>query len=205
VNIDWKRFEKDQIYQATILIDNPSYCNRAKLLNNNAKFVLRRFPEYVLRMIDPSDETYFFACINKLELLSIIHKSFSDEFYIRIIKRNANAFKYIRNPSHKVCKFAVTIQPTLIRFIEKQTFELQMRAIKKNPFSIQYCRNPNRKLKWMAIHKNPLTIFHITNRSQTMVLVAVQLSRQRFKSTEIIDHLPDKFVLAHQYYKLLTS
>ncbi len=99
----------------------------------------------------------------------------------------------------------MTLDPKNIKYVPKQTYELQLRCIRKSPIAIRHCINPPKKIKWMAIHGNPNTIQYIKNRSQAMVLTAIQLDLQRNPNSTLIERVPDKFSRAKSYVKLLNT
>ena len=206
--IDWKLFRTNEWYQAGILSNhlNTHLIPRVNILGNNYKRILtNNFRNLKLIRNKTYDMCEFAVFHCSHEALEFVDGFVDDDFYIKALTLHPYALKWINNPSHKVCKYAVSINGDMIQFVQNQTYELQLRAIKQNINSIKYCINPCRKLKWLVINKRPDLIVHMVNRSQSMVLIAVQIDLQRNKYSNLISQIPLKFTRAHDYVKLLRT
>jgi len=213
--IDWKRANVDQKYQFKILSDLllssgfnassklKSACFKLNILGNNYQLILNYNVSFIQFIKKISFDMVKYAFHMKPDVLEYV--TLTDDQYIELLRKNPQSFFRIKNPSHKVCKFAVSIDGMNIQYIQKQTHELQLRAIRQNVDAIEFCIKPNRKLKWIAITKNPKLITVIDHRSQTMVLAAVQDYNRKSPKSNFIDSIPDKFTVAKEYIKLLTT
>jgi len=203
--VDWKRIRTDERYQFAMLSRFPELCIHFSLLGKNYRTVIHQNFEFIGKIRNPTLEMYRYAIASTPAAWTEIHVRLPDDLYIKTLKIDSNYFKYFNNPSHAVCKYAVTLDPKNIKYVSKQTYELQLRCIRKSPIAIRHCINPTKKIKWMAIHGNPNTIQYIKNRSQTMVLTAIQLDLYRNPNSTLVNRVPDKFTQAKMYVKLLNA
>lgn len=203
--IDWKRLRKDETYQLAILTHRSHLIKRIPILGKNWKPLIRDDYTRIGQIINVTPNMCDFALYISPNAMEHINIKLPFEIYKRFITKYPHHFVHIKDPCHALCKLAVTLAWENIEHIENQTHEIQLRAIRKNPMAIQHCINPHKKLKWMAIHKNPWSIKHIENRSETMVLVAVQLAIQTNPDSPLIDSIPKKFIRAHDYVKLIRT
>jgi len=207
--IDWKRANVDKRYQLEILSDSLSrfklmtICLKLNMLGDNYQLILNYDVSLIKYIKNVSFEMVKYAFVFKPDVLNYV--TLTDDQYIKLLRKNPQTFFRIKNPSHRVCKFAVSLDGLNIQYIQKQTHELQLRAIRQNVDAIEFCIKPNRKLKWIAITKNPKLITVIDHRSQTMVLSAVQDYNRKSPKSNFIDSIPDKFTVAKEYIKLLTT
>lgn len=203
--IDWKRLRTDEEYQYAILIHMPGLCRRVDIIGGNYRPLLHSDFTRIKDIRNPTVDMYKYALGASPAAMEYIDDVLPLWLYKQFLNDNPRLFNRIKNPSHAVCKYAVTVDPNNIRFITKQTYELQIRAVRKKAMSIKHCIRPPKKIKWIAIHKNPWSIQFIENRSETMVLVAVQLALQHNPESKLIERIPDKFVRAKDYVKLMRT
>jgi len=203
--IDWKRLRSDKDYQYVILKHMPDLCRRVNIIGGNYRSLLHDDFTRIRDIQNPTTEMYQYALGASPAAMDYINVELPYTIYKQYLKDNPKQFNLIKNPSHAVCKYAITVDPYNIRYIANQTYELQLRAIRIKPMAIRHCERPTKRLKWIAIHKNPWTIQYIENRSQTMVLVAIQLAIQHNAKSLLIDRVPDKFTVAKDYMKLMRT
>lgn len=203
--IDWQRLRKDEEYQYAMLIHMPELCKKVDIIGDNFRMLLHKDFTKIADIRNPTLEMYRYALAATPAAMNCINVELPLNMYRDFLKQNPKLFNRIKNPSHAVCKYAVTVDPNNIQYVKKQTYELQMRAVRIKAMSIRYCIKPHKKIKWIAIHKNPWSIQFIENRSQSMVLTAIQLAIQHNPESKLIECIPDKFNRAHDYVKLIRT
>ena len=205
MNIDWQKFRTDEEYQTSILFQNPGYCDRADILGKAYKGVFYNDISLLGRVRNQHIDMCTYAVVLNPEALKYINIDLPDEFYILVLKRLPSAFKWMINPSNKVCKYAVSFNGLNLQHVKQQTHEIQLRAVRNVPEAIVWCIKPTKKLRWIAVSKNPKLITSIGGRSQSMVLSAIQDDIHKNIHSRLIDQIPKKFTRAHEYVKLLRA
>jgi len=205
MNVDWQKFRTDERYQTEILFQTPEYCDRSDILGKAYCVIFYKNISLLSRVRNQHIDMCRYAVSINPEALKYINIDLPDEFYINVLKRLPTSFKWMINPSNKVCKHAVSFNGLNLQHVKYKTHEIQLRAVRTTPEAIVWCHKPTKKLRWMAISRNPTLITSIGGRSQSMVLSAIQDDLNLHENSNLINQIPKKFTRAHEYVKLLRA
>ena len=108
----------------------------------------------------------------------------TEENFLKILKIDGRAIRFIKNPTLEVQLEAVKQNGYAIEFIKNPTVEVQLEAVKQNGLAIQYIKKPTVEIQLAAIKQNGYVIKFIEKPTIEVQLEAVKRSEWAIKFIE---------------------
>ena len=122
-----------------------------------------------------------------------------DNLLIQLINLDKKVFKHIKNPSDKVCKYAIKKDPSFILFVNKDIDEDTLfNTVKQNTNLFKDLKNPSFSLCKRFIEEYPNYIVDVklnkedpNYREQMIELYKIVLNK--INKRDVLYHVPDEF------------
>ena len=98
----------------------------------------------------------------------------TEENFLKILKIDGRAIRFIKNPTLEVQLEAVKQNGYAIEFIKNPTLEIQLEAVKQNGYAIEFIKNPTVEVQLEAVKQNGLAIQYIKKPTVEIQLAAIK-------------------------------
>lgn len=98
----------------------------------------------------------------------------NDESLIEgILLEDSTYFKYIKDPSRKIKKMALRMNPSMLQFCKNPSFNLQKYALNESGLALKYIKQPSKKLILLALQNNGMAIHFVKRQLEEYCILAI--------------------------------
>jgi hypothetical protein len=112
----------------------------------------------------------------------------NDELCKQAITINASLLRFAKNQTYELCKIALQQQPSVLRFVQKQTEAICEVAILKDGYALQYVEQQTDNLCAIAVKQNGFAVHIVQNQTPEILALAI---KQNSKAASYITTPPN--------------
>lgn len=125
----------------------------------------------------------FIDQLNEIDFINVIKEQpkylnlLEQDKQLKFLIKNIRYFKYVKNPTNKLIKVLLNIDPFLIKHIKEPSIQVQKQAIKNNWSTIAFINNPFEEAQQLAASIKYQSIQFLNNPSEKTQLISLKKSR----------------------------